>query len=165
MRALAALLLLAAPLGATDYLTPDQAGRSMYPQADRLDPVTFPPGSGAAGFRGKVLAARKGGATLGHVVIQNVLGRSEQITLAVGVDPDGKVRRMEILSYRESHGGEVRMSAWRRQFEGKTAASPLKVGKDIAAISGATISCNNVTEGVRQIVAMLDQARREGLLQ
>jgi Na+-translocating ferredoxin:NAD+ oxidoreductase RnfG subunit len=163
MRALAAVLLLAAPLGATDYLTPDQAGRSMYPEADRLDPVTFPAGSGA-GFRGKILAARKGGATLGHVVIQNVLGRSEQITLAVGVDPDGKVRRVEILSYRESHGGEVRMSAWRRQFEGKTVASPLKVGKDIAAISGATISCNNVTDGVKQIVALLDGARRQGLL-
>jgi hypothetical protein len=74
------------------------------------------------------------------------------------------VKQVEVLSYRESHGHETRLPAWRRQFVGKTAAAPLQVGEDIANISGATLSCTHVTEGVRRIVAVLDLARREHLL-
>jgi Na+-translocating ferredoxin:NAD+ oxidoreductase RnfG subunit len=160
MRALLPLFLLSAPLFGTDYLTADEAARSMFPQADRIEPWAYAP----AGFHGRILVARKGGATLGHVVIDNVIGRTERITMAVGVAVDGSVRRVEILSYRESHGQEVRMPAWRRQFEGKTSAAPLKVGTDIAPISGATLSCNSVSAGVRQALAMLDGARKAGLL-
>ena len=160
MRALLPVVVLAAPLFGTDYLTADEAARSMFTQADRFEPcgVALP-----AGFQGKLLVARKGATTLGHVVIDNVIGRTERITLAVGVGVDGVVRRVEILSYRESHGQEVRMPAWRRQFEGKTAAAPLKVGRDIAPISGATLSCTSVSEGVHRILVMLEQARRAGL--
>ena len=164
MKGLLAALLLALPLMATDYLTADQAARSMFPQAERIEAFTLPPASVPAAFRGKLLVALKADKALGHVVIDNVLGRTERITLAVGVGVDGTVKRVEILAYRESHGQEVRMPAWRRQFEGKTAAAPLKVGKDIAAISGATISCNSVTEGVRQAVLMLEGARHAGIL-
>ena len=74
------------------------------------------------------------------------------------------MRQVEILSYRESHGGEVRLPAWRRQFVGKTAASPLKVGDDIANISGATLSCSHLTEGVKRIVAVVALARHQGSL-
>ncbi|WP_306591018.1 FMN-binding protein [Geothrix sp. 21YS21S-4] len=163
-RELLATVLLSGPLFATDYLTPDQAARGMFPQADLIEPFAFTPGSGFAAFRGQVLVAKQGGKSLGHVVIDNVMGRSERITLAVGVGTDGAVRRVEILSYRESHGQEVRMPAWRRQFEGKTAAAPLAVGRDIAPISGATISSNSVTDGVRRALAMLKEAREAGRL-
>ena len=64
----------------------------------------------------------------------------------------------------ESHGGEVRLPAWRRQFVGKTAAAPLQVGDDIANISGATLSCTHIAEGVRRIVAVVALARRSGSL-
>jgi hypothetical protein len=38
------------------------------------------------------------------------------------------------------------------------------VGDDIANISGATLSCTHVTDGVRRIVAMLQVARAGGAL-
>jgi len=69
-----------------------------------------------------------------------------------------------VLSYRESHGHEIRLPAWRRQFVGKTSASPMRVGEDIANISGATLSCNHVTEGIRRIVNVLGIARNSGAL-
>ena len=72
------------------------------------------------------------------------------------------MKQVEILAYRESHGGEVRLPAWRRQFVGKTAASPLRVGDDIANISGATLSCTHVTDGVRRIVAIVELAKNDG---
>ena len=39
-----------------------------------------------------------------------------------------------------------------------------RVGEDIANISGATLSCTHVTEGVRRIVAVVALARRSGSL-
>jgi Na+-translocating ferredoxin:NAD+ oxidoreductase RnfG subunit len=109
-------------------------------------------------------AAMHAGKTLGWVVVDEVIGKFERITYAVGLNADGSVKQVEVLSYRESHGHEIRLPAWRRQFVGKTAAAPLQVGEDIANISGATLSCTHVTEGVKRIVAVVDLARREHLL-
>ena len=111
-----------------------------------------------------MLVARRGDATLGYIVADQVVGKFELIGYAVGIGLDGAVRQVEILSYRESHGGEIRLAAWRRQFAGKTADSPLRIGDDIANISGATLSCSHVTEGVRRIVAVVEAARKSGAL-
>ena len=114
--------------------------------------------------RWPVRVAQRAGQTLGVVVSDEVIGKFELISYAVGIDRDGAVRQVEILSYRESHGGEVRLPAWRRQFVGKTAASPLRVGDDIANISGATLSCTHLAEGIKRIVAVVALARRQGSL-
>ena len=158
-----------------DYLGAEQAARLMFPAAERfearevdLDAATLQrlaaSGVAARSARWTVQRARHGDATLGYVVVDNVVGKFELITYAVGLTPAGVVTQVEILSYRESHGHEVRLPAWRRQFVGKSAGSALRVGEDIANISGATLSCNHVTEGVRRIVAVIDAARRTGAL-
>jgi len=85
------------------------------------------------------------------VITDAVIGKFQLINYAVAFGTDGAIRDMEILSYREEHGGEVRTRAWRKQFEGKTGAAPLQLGMDIQGISGATMSCSHVTEGVKRI--------------
>ena len=101
----------------------------------------------------RTIEARQGDAVLGRVIVDSVLGKFEQIDYAVAVDGAGKVLAVEILTYREGHGAEVRLPAWRNQFVGKSAADALKVGADIANISGATLSCTHITDGVHRIVA------------
>ncbi|HWI11259.1 MAG TPA: FMN-binding protein, partial [Burkholderiaceae bacterium] len=98
------------------------------------------------------------------VVTDAVIGKVELIDYAVGIALDGSVKQIEILSYRESHGFEIRLPAWRKQFVGKGAGAAIKVGDDIANISGATLSCTHVTDGVRRIVAVVALARRAGAL-
>jgi len=160
---------------AVDYLSAEQAAQLIYPDADRFEPREIALDAAqlqaldAQGVRGRsvrwpVRVAQRAGKTLGVVVTDEVIGKFELISYAVGIDLDGAVRQVEILSYRESHGGEVRLPAWRRQFVGKTTASPLKVGDDIANISGATLSCSHLTEGVKRIVAVVALARRQGSL-
>ncbi len=92
---------------------------------------------------------------IGSVVVDHVIGKYELITYAVGIDAKGLVIGVEILSYRESHGSEIRLPAWRKQFVGKGLQQAIKTGEDIAIISGATLSCSHVTDGVRRIVALL----------
>jgi Na+-translocating ferredoxin:NAD+ oxidoreductase RnfG subunit len=101
----------------------------------------------------RTIEARQGDAVLGRVVVDSVLGKFEQIDYAVALDAAGKVLAVEILTYREGHGAEVRLPAWRNQFVGKTAADPVKIGSDIANISGATLSCTHITDGVHRLVA------------
>ena len=101
----------------------------------------------------RTIEARQGDAVLGRVIVDSVLGKFEQIDYAVAVDGAGKVLGIEILTYREGHGAEVRLPAWRNQFVGKTAADPIKLGADVANISGATLSCTHITDGVHRLVA------------
>lgn len=170
-------VLAALPAGAfaVDYLSAEQAAQSMFPDADRfeqrelsLDATQLQKlaaaGVPARSARWPLRLAWHGSALLGVMVVDAVVGKFELIGYAVGINPDGSVRQVEILSYRESHGHEIRLPAWRRQFVGKGPAAPLRLGEDIANISGATLSCQHVTDGVRRIVAVVDLARRSGVL-
>ena len=156
---------------AVDYLSAEQAAKLMFPDADAFEARTVTLDAAqlqqldAQGVRGRsaswpVRIAKRAGATLGFVVTDDVIGKVELIGYAVGIALDGSIRQVEILSYRESHGFEIRLPAWRRQFIGKGGASALRVGEDIANISGATLSCTHVTDGVRRIVAIVALARR-----
>lgn len=88
----------------------------------------------------------------GYFIVDKVLGKHEMISFAVGLNEDGSVRQVEVLEYNESYGYEVRDPAWRQQFVGKTAASPVRLNADIRNISGATLSSKHITDGVRRIL-------------
>lgn len=90
------------------------------------------------------------------VFIDRVLGKHEFITYAVGVRPDGRVKGIEILEYRETYGYQVRGDKWRSQFTGKDKTAPLKLDNDIKNISGATLSSKHLTDGVRRILQTYD---------
>ncbi|WP_085316229.1 FMN-binding protein [Derxia lacustris] len=176
LAAVSAAALLPTAAFAVDYLTPEQAQKALFPDADSFEPRTLAldparmqalekkTGLPARSANWTVLLARKAGAPLGWLVFDNVVGKFELITYAVALGSDGAVRQIEILSYRESHGAEVRLPAWRKQFVGKTGDSAIKVGDDIGNISGATLSCTHVTDGVRRIVGLMQLARDGGWL-
>ena len=96
----------------------------------------------------------------GWFIVDQVIGKHEYITYAVGLSEKGAVVGIEIMEYRESYGGEVRDAKWRSQFTGKTSAAPLVLDRDIKNISGATLSSRHVTEGVRRILAVYEEALR-----
>jgi Na+-translocating ferredoxin:NAD+ oxidoreductase RnfG subunit len=56
------------------------------------------------------------------------------------------------LVYREDHGGEVGSKRWLNQFSGKSKADNLIYQKDIAAISGATISAKSMTNEINKLL-------------
>ncbi len=169
---LAAAALVPTSAFAVDYLNVEQAQKLMFAQADEFVPreitldveqmrqLESATGLRARSARWQLLQARRAGQPIGWLVIDNVVGKYELITYAVALSPEASVLQVEILSYRESHGHEIRSAAWRKQFEGKTAQSPLRVGDDIANISGATLSTSHVSEGVRRIVALVHLTQR-----
>jgi Na+-translocating ferredoxin:NAD+ oxidoreductase RnfG subunit len=169
VRARAALLWLAPPAlvvagplaaGATVYLTADEARQAIFPglaftragvELSEQQAAAIEERSGVT-VRRRALEAWRGpsGETF---FVDRVLGKHEDILYALGVGADGRVAGLEILEYRETYGGQVREEAWRRQFAGKSLADPLKLGGDITNVSGATLSCRHVTDGVRRLLA------------
>lgn len=146
---------------ATTYLTTEQAQHALFPDADRFA-TEVPPASAAGNPPLAVWRALKGQHALGLVVVDHVIGKFEFIDYALGIDTTGAIRQVEIMAYRESHGYEVRLPAWRRQFIGKTAASPLSLSDDIANISGATLSCRHLTDRIRTVLRLLAPAVPQG---
>ncbi|HEX9390233.1 MAG TPA: FMN-binding protein [Usitatibacteraceae bacterium] len=104
---------------------------------------------------------KQGEKLAGYFFVHDVIGKQDYITYAVALDAEGKVKTVEILAYRESHGFEIRNARWRAQFAGKRASDTVKLDADIANISGATLSCRHVTDGVRRILAIYEAALKD----
>lgn len=110
------------------------------------------------------LRVTRGDTLLGFAVVRAVRGKDQPITFLVATDTSDRLRDVDILVYREPYGGEVAYESWRRQFRGKSASDTLEVGRQIRGISGATISVNAVTAGVRRALADLTSWHRERLI-
>lgn len=164
--ALPVLAVAAAPAWAADYLTVEQAQHALIPQAQSFAafPVTLNTaqlvqirrlsGTPQRTNQPRIWRALHGGATIGWVIVDEVIGKHEFITYATAISPDGHVLGVEILSYRETKGGQVRDSRWRDRFRGKALADPFRLNQDIPNISGATLSCRNITDGVKRLLAL-----------
>jgi hypothetical protein len=157
---------------AADYMSIEAAQRGLFARADRFDEVVLalnpaqkqsvtdlagpqPPHRSLRAWK-----AMHGNDLLGYVFVDEVLGRQDMITYAAGIDRSGRLGSLEVLSYRESHGGEIRGNAWRNQFDGREGLGQLRFGTDIKNIAGATLSCEHVTQGVRWVAALWQVALR-----
>ncbi len=95
----------------------------------------------------------------GRAVIAEEIGKFKPITFMVKVGAAGRVERVDIMVYRESVGAEVRRERFTRQFRGKTAQDPLRLNRDILNITGATMSVQAMTAGVKKALAILDEIK------
>src|SRR5450432_1634917 len=97
---------------ATQYMTVEQAQRAAFPQATEFRASAGPDAAVAAslgadaGWSPRIFEARAGEKRTGWLIEDQVLGKSELITYALALDPAGVVISVEVLDYRESHGGE-----------------------------------------------------------
>lgn len=93
----------------------------------------------------------------GWFILDKVIGKHENIDVAVALTNEGKVKGIEILEYRESYGHEVANDKWLTQFKGKDNSEHLKVDRQIKNISGATLSCRNITDAVNRLTHTWEQ--------
>lgn len=149
---------------AVDYLTVQQAQTLLFPAAkgfaehplkftsEQRDRIKELSGVRQRTDEQKVWRAERDGQLLGWFFVDEVVGKHEFITYATAVSPQGKVLGVEVMSYRETHGGQIRDAAWRQKFVGKSLADPFKLDEDVPNISGATLSCRNVLDGVKRLL-------------
>lgn len=85
------------------------------------------------------------------------IGKVKLITTGIVVE-SGKIDRLKVLIYRESHGWEVRYPFFTDQFKEVSLNTKNRLSKDIDGISGATLSVNALIRQTR-FALFLDQQR------
>jgi hypothetical protein len=150
---------------AVQYLTIDQAQKAIFPGKSFTATLVKLTGSqrkaieqasGVRVLRDEQQVWRVSGG--GWFIVDEVVGKHEFITYAAGLTADGSVKQIEIMDYRETYGGQIRDQKWRFQFVGKTSRSTLKLDSDIKNISGATLSCRHITDGIKRLLAFYETA-------
>jgi hypothetical protein len=91
-------------------------------------------------------------------IVDEVLGKHEMVKYALSINANGTIKGIEIMEYVESYGYEVGEASWRNQFVGKGSDAMLKLNQDIKNISGATLSCKHVTDGIKRLMVMHELA-------
>lgn len=155
-----AALSVAAPAQAMVYMSTEQAQQLMFGAAALTPvPVLLTPEQTAAIEKDSGVKVFAGGLRAwkapdgGWFFVDAVIGKHDLITYAVALGAGGKVRQLEILEYREAYGGDVRNPRWRAQFTGKQHGDALSIGDGIQNVSGATLSCTHVTDGIRRLLS------------
>ena len=93
------------------------------------------------------------------VVIEEQQGKWAPIKIAVSIDKaTRKVKGLEIISMQEKRGAAVKTQNFLGQYVGKSNVDAVEVGKDIKAISGATVSSKAVSIAVKRALLVYNEA-------
>ena len=77
------------------------------------------------------------------------------ITFLVLFNEKQEVIHSSIIKYREPYGGEISGRNWLNQFLGMKKDSLFKFEKNIAGITGATLSVKSFTKGISKLSLLL----------
>ena len=104
-------------------------------------------------YIGRVNSCRAGGCSIS--MDPNLNYETEYFDYFILFDSASAVQLVRIYNYMATHGHEVSAKGWLRQFDGYDGTNTLEVGKNIDAISGATISVYAITKDVKEKTAIL----------
>lgn len=135
-----------------------ETAREFFPGATRAETATVPRSFGPRG-RLHVVEGRDG--ALGYIVDRQVVSRSGPFQIRIVVDREFRVVNARVLEYPGRRGGQVRQPSFTRQFQGKGLGDPIRLGEDIDAVTGATISSRVMTNGVRRTLRRLRRLFRD----
>lgn len=162
---LAFLLLLAAGAGdAKVFLTVDEAVKLAFPGCEIAKRTAFLTPEQVRRARelsqGEVpsalltyYAATRSGQPAGTAYFDTHRVRTLPETLMVVVDSQGRVGRIEVISFREPEEYRPR-GAWYEQFRGKALGPDLQLKRDIRPVTGATLTARATTDAVRRVLAL-----------
>ncbi|MBK8807111.1 MAG: FMN-binding protein [Bacteroidales bacterium] len=72
-------------------------------------------------------------------------------------DTSVTVMKVKVFNYQSTHGHEVTAEGWLKQFVGYNQEKSLDVGKEVDAISGATVTVDALTFDVKRVTKLLNR--------
>ena len=106
-----------------------------------------------------------GGADAGYVVKVSASGSQGTITMMVGVDANKAITGISVISHSETSGIGTKVVGTEphragepvlAQFVGMSGSGSLVVGKNVIAVSGATVSTKGITMGANAALAAVE---------
>lgn len=100
-----------------------------------------------------VYVGHHGDTLLGYAMLDTHIVRTLPETFLVVLSPDGSIAATHVLAFYEPTE-YLPSPRWLQQFRGQRLSDELQIGRDIAAISGSTLSSRAVTSGIRRALAI-----------
>lgn len=153
---LAIVIFFSSGTSAEVYLSAEEATKRIFPHLEKfqieshiLENQEF-----------KVFTVISGGQVTGWTVQVDEMGKIHPITFLVGIGKEGEILEVYVLEYRDMFGTEVRRRSFLKQFQGKTSKDPLLVGRDIDAVTQATISSQATATAVKKSLEVVQQIKK-----
>ncbi len=99
-------------------------------------------------YVGRVNSCRASGCSVNRV--QTISEDNEFFDYYIIFDSSKKVKNVSVFNYEATHGQEITVKGWLKQFIGYEGNNELVVGKNIDAISGATISVHGIVNDIQE---------------
>lgn len=103
----------------------------------------------------RIYRGYRGDELLGTAFIDVHNVRTHPEAFMVVVSPEGKVELLRVLAFHEPLE-YMPTERWYRQFSDLDLEAPMRVGRDIHGIVGATLSARATTQGVRRALAFYE---------
>ena len=102
------------------------------------------------------------GKLIGYAAVGHSQGYGGPIEMLVGLDPDGEITGVKIITQRETPGffKLIIEKNFFKQYSGKNYRDELQLDKDLDAVSGATVSAEGIASSARAAVRLI---ARQGL--
>ncbi len=100
----------------------------------------------------------------GYLYYGQARGKAAKFDYIVIFDKNLIIAKIKLLVYRESYGGEIGSLRWLKQFIGLTPESSVIYKKNIAGISGATISASSLTRAVNKLLKTISILKEKQLV-
>ncbi len=162
--ALIGLTLLSSMVGASELPSVEQVLQLAFPGAqatreslflthEQLQAVART--SGIDGQRALVtrFTLREEGRVVGWAFLDTHRVRTFRETILVMVDEKGRVRRAEVVAFREPRD-YLPPQRWYEQFDGRALDGELELKAGIRSMTGATLSARAATDAVRRVLAV-----------
>lgn len=152
---LAAICLTSTSSRAEVYISAEEATKQIFPDSQEykvesrfLEAQEF-----------KVYTVFKDNGVIGWAVVLDEKGKIKPITFLVGIDTKGKVLEVYVLEFRDLFGSEIKRRSFLRQFHFKSLDDPIAIGRDIDAVTQATISSQAASSAVRKSLKLVEKLR------
>ncbi|MFN3477691.1 MAG: FMN-binding protein [Candidatus Methylomirabilales bacterium] len=169
MRVLCVLILCLGALGggaaAKVFYAKEEALKTAFPDATSVEKKTFiltealvkrVEALARAKLDSKLVTfyiGKKAQKVIGYAVIDVHIVRTLPEAFMVVLSPEGRVISTLVLAFYEPQE-YLPKDQWLKQFEKKSLGDSLIPGRDIAGITGATLTARAIAEGVRRILAL-----------
>jgi hypothetical protein len=156
---------LAGDAGAKVFYSVDEALQLVFPDASAIERETLSlsepeahqvEGLARARLESRTIPVHVGKhdqKVLGYAMVDVHVVRTQPEAVLIVVGPDGAVTSTILLAFGEPLD-YLPPGRWLRQFDRKTLTPDLALGQGIAAITGATLSADGITDSVRRALAV-----------
>jgi hypothetical protein len=97
--------------------------------------------------------ARLGGEVVGRAYVDTHVVRTKRESLLISLEPDGRVRRVDVTAFLEPREYQAPAS-WIRQYDARPLEDDMALQRAIRPIAGATLTAIATNAAVRRVLAI-----------